>query len=172
MALRLLRSVKILNLGDFSRWWFEVTALLYSQTSVLVLWIMLFSAAWTQFFYHNYILMLEWHLLCLWAFRNPLTCGVRCLAGGSSAGAEDRAAALLSTGSRWRKRWGRAWVCTLIFLSSFALLVTVSFCLDISRFYNSRFYNSTTRVVGGPFVIKLIRFDPKLALCNSHLMSF
>lgn len=31
----------------------------------------------------------------------------------------------------------RAWFCTLIFLLSFVLLVTVSFCVDISRFYNS-----------------------------------
>lgn len=76
MALWLLCFVKILNLGDFLRWGFEVTALLYSQPSVLLLWIMLFSAAWTAFFYHNICLYwsgtssalgpLEIHWLVVW----------------------------------------------------------------------------------------------------------
>lgn len=60
----------------------------------------------------------------------------------------------------------RAWFCILIFLLSFVLLVTVSFRLDISIFYNS---NQSGR---GLFVIKLIRLDPKLSLCNFHLICF
>lgn len=56
--------------------------------------------------------------------------------------------------------------CTSVFLLSFVLSVTFSFCLDISRFCS---FNRSGR---GLYVIKLVRLDPNLSLCNFNLMYF